>query len=103
VLGGAGIAMFGMVAASGIKTLSKVQFEGTHNTMVISVSLGVGMISLAEPRFYQQFPAWAQIILNSGITAGSVTAIFLNALLNGTSVWRKGAECPPPARSGAAQ
>ena len=103
VLGGAGIAMFGMVAASGIKTLSKVQFEGTHNIMVISVSLGVGMISLAEPRFYQQFPAWAQIILNSGITAGSVTAIVLNALLNGTSVWRKGAECRLHTRSGAAQ
>jgi uric acid transporter len=88
VLGGAGIAMFGMVAASGIKTLGKVQFEGTHNIMVISISLGVGMISLAEPKFYQLFPGWAQIVLNSGITAGSVTAIILNALLNGTSAWR---------------
>ncbi len=85
VLGGAGIAMFGMVAASGIKTLGKVQFEGTHNIMVIAISLGAGMITLAVPNFYQQFPAWAQIILNSGITAGSVVAITLNALLNETS------------------
>jgi xanthine permease len=88
VLGGAGIAMFGTVAASGIKTLSKVQFEGTHNSMVIAISLGVGMITLAEPNFYQEFPGWAQIILNSGITAGSVAAIVLNALLNETSAWR---------------
>ncbi len=84
VLGGSGIAMFGMVAASGIKTLGKVEFEGTHNIMVIAISLGAGMITLAVPGFYQQFPGWAQIILNSGITAGSVAAIILNALLNET-------------------
>ncbi|WP_094603978.1 Uric acid transporter UacT [Sporomusa silvacetica DSM 10669] len=84
VLGGAGIAMFGMVAASGIKTLSKVQFDGTHNIMVVAVSIGVGMITLAVPNFYQNFPSWAQVILHSGITAGSVTAIILNATLNGT-------------------
>lgn len=84
VLGGAGIAMFGMVAASGIKTLSRVDFEGTHNIMVVAVSLGVGMITLAVPNFYHNFPSWAQVILHSGITAGSVTAIVLNLLLNGT-------------------
>jgi xanthine permease len=85
VLGGAGIAMFGMVAASGIKTLSKVQFDGTHNIMVIAISMGVGMITLAVPNFYHQFPSWAQVILHSGITAGSVAAIILNAVLNGTN------------------
>ncbi|VBB06674.1 xanthine/uracil permease [Lucifera butyrica] len=83
VLGGAGIAMFGMVAASGIKTLSKVQFEGTHNILVVGVSLGIGMITLASPNFYHNFPSWTQIIMHSGITAGSITAIVLNAVLNG--------------------
>ena len=85
VLGGAGIAMFGMVMANGIKTLGKVQFEGTHNIMVIAISLGVGMITLAEPKFYHQFPRWTQIMLNSGITAGSIAGVILNALLNRTS------------------
>jgi len=84
VLGGAGIAMFGMVAASGIKTLSKVQFDGTHNIMIVAVSLGIGMITLGAPNFYQNFPSWAQVILHSGITAGSVVAIILNIVLNGT-------------------
>ena len=83
VLGGAGIAMFGMVAASGIKTLSKVEFDGTNNIMVVAVSIGIGMITLAVPNFYQNFPTWAQVILNSGITAGSITAIILNVILNG--------------------
>jgi len=84
VLGGAGIAMFGMVAASGIKTLSRVQFDGTNNIMVVAVSMGIGMITLAVPNFYHNFPSWAQVILHSGITAGSVAAIALNVILNGT-------------------
>lgn len=83
VLGGAGIVMFGMVAASGIKTLSKVSFEGTHNILVVGVSIGIGMITLAVPNFYHGFPNWMQVILHSGITAGSLAAILLNLLLNG--------------------
>jgi NCS2 family nucleobase:cation symporter-2 len=84
VLGGAGIAMFGMVAASGIKTLSKIDFQGTHNIMVVGISLGLGMITLAVPNFYHNFPTWLQVILHSGITTGSIAAIVINALLNGT-------------------
>ena len=82
VLGGAGIAMFGMVMASGIKTLSKVGFDDNHNLMVVAISIAVGLIPLAVPNFYQQFPSSLQIIFNSGITVGSVTAIILNGVLN---------------------
>ncbi|WP_371381785.1 nucleobase:cation symporter-2 family protein [Sporomusa aerivorans] len=85
VLGGAGIVMFGMVAASGIKTLSKVSFDGTHNIMVVGISIGIGMITLAVPKFYHGFPNWLQVILHSGITAGSLAAILLNLLLNGNA------------------
>lgn len=83
VLGGAGIAMFGMIAASGIRTLSKVKFEGTNNLMIVAVSLAIGSVTLAVPTFYKNFPEWAQVILHSGITAGSLTAIVLNLFLNG--------------------
>ncbi|MBP1764895.1 MAG: xanthine permease [Firmicutes bacterium] len=82
VLGGAGIALFGMVAASGIRALGKVQFEGTHNAMIVAVCLGIGLIPLAVPGFYQNFPKWAQVILHSGITAGSIAAIALNYFFN---------------------
>ncbi len=38
VLGGAGIAMFGIVAASGIKTLSKVDFQkNNHNVFIVAM------------------------------------------------------------------
>jgi NCS2 family nucleobase:cation symporter-2 len=86
VLGGAGIALFGTVAASGIKTLSKTKFEGNYNILIVAISLGIGLIPLGAPTFYSKFPDWLQIILNSGITAGSITAILLNLLLNGSSL-----------------
>lgn len=82
VLGGAGIAMFGMVAVSGIRTLSAVNFEGNQNAMLVAISLGVGLIPLAVPTFYHKFPAWAQLILHSGITIGSLVAIILNICFN---------------------
>ena len=82
VLGGAGIALFGMVATSGIRTLAKVKFEGNHNAMIVAISLGIGLIPLAAPTFYHKLPQFAQLILHSGITAGSIAAIALNLFFN---------------------
>ncbi len=84
VLGGAGIAMFGMVAANGIKTLSKVDFSGknNHNILIIGVSVAMGMLSVAVPQLFQHLTGILSIIFHSGITIGSLTAIILNAILN---------------------
>jgi len=85
VLGGAGIAMFGIVAASGIKTLSKVDFQKNHhNIFIVAISVGIGLIPLVAPDFFKNFPAWSQTFLHSGITLGSITAIILNAFFNGS-------------------
>ncbi len=75
VLGGAGIAMFGMVTSGGISSLSKVEFNGTKNGMIIAVSIGLAMIPLAVPTFYSKFPQWVETLFHSGITTGSLTAI----------------------------
>lgn len=83
VLGGAGVAMFGMIIASGIRSLAKVEFEGTYNLMVIAISFGFGLITLAVPNFYHAFPEWFRVIMHSGITAASVCAVLLNVLFNG--------------------
>ncbi len=57
VLGGAGLVMFSMVAATGIHILSKVDFQRNHNNaMIVAVSIGVGMIPLAAPNFRQWMP-----------------------------------------------
>ncbi len=91
VLGGAGIVMFGMVASSGIKALSKVEYEGNKNTLVVAVSIGISMVPLAVPHFYNALPEWARIVLHSGITGGTLSAIILNAFFNETGT-RKSAK-----------
>jgi len=83
VLGGAGIAMFGMVAASGIKILAEGGLTQRHNALIVAVSLGVGMIPLVAPEMLAQMPAWAQPFAHSGITLAAVTAVGLNLLFNG--------------------
>ena len=83
VLGGAGLAMFGMVAASGIKTLFRIDFDADCNMMVVAISIAMALIPLGVSNFYAKFPVWAQLILNSGITMGSIVAVFLNIILNG--------------------
>jgi uracil-xanthine permease len=58
VLGGAGLVMFGMVAATGICALAKVDFANDcNNLIIVAVSVGLGMIALASDRFFQALPA----------------------------------------------
>ncbi|WP_426569975.1 nucleobase:cation symporter-2 family protein [Streptomyces canus] len=82
VLGGAGLVMFGTVAASGLRTLAEVDFEGNHNLTVVAVSVAMGVLPVGVPTVYEKFPDWFQTVMNSGISAGCVTAIVLNLLFN---------------------
>lgn len=83
VLGGAGIAMFGMVAATGIKILSRVDFESRNNLLIVAISIGAGMIPLVSPTFFDEFPVWSKSLTHSGITLTAIVAVLLNAFLNG--------------------
>jgi xanthine permease len=84
VLGGAGIVMFGMVAASGIKVLSKVDFVNNHhNLFVVAVSIGMGLVPVVSPHFFSKMPAALAPILHSGILLAAVTAVILNVIFNG--------------------
>jgi uric acid transporter len=49
VVGGAGLVMFAMVTAVGIRTLHKVEFDGTNNIMIVAVALGIGMLPVVAP------------------------------------------------------
>ena len=82
VLGGAGIAMFGMVAATGIKILAQAQLQQRHNSLVVAVSIGAGMIPLVAPTMFAQLPGWAAPLVHSGITLAAISAVSLNVLFN---------------------
>ncbi|MDX0483477.1 purine permease [Sinorhizobium medicae] len=82
VLGGAGIVLFGTVAASGIRTLSKVDYVNNMNLVIVATSIGFGMIPIASPTFYEHFPAWVETIFHSGISSAALMAISLNLIFN---------------------
>ena len=84
VLGGAGLVMFGTVAATGIRILAKVDFtHNRHNLYIVAVSIGIGMIPLAAPRWTQHMPTPLHPLLESGILLAAVSAIALNLFFNG--------------------
>jgi NCS2 family nucleobase:cation symporter-2 len=84
VLGGAGIAMFGMVAANGIRTLGEARLGERHNALVVAISLGLGMVPLVAPTMFAGLPAWAAPFARSGITLSAVSAVLLNLLFEGS-------------------
>lgn len=84
VLGGAGLVMFGMVAATGIRILSAVNFTANRNNLfVVAVSLGFGMIPLIAPNFKQWMPHGIHPLIESGILLATISAVILNAFFNG--------------------
>ena len=84
VLGGAGIVMFGMVAATGIRILSDVDYKTSRNNLyVVAISIGFGMIPLVAPTFFAKLPKDLSPILHSGILLTAISAVVLNLYFNG--------------------
>ncbi len=84
VLGGAGLVMFGMVAATGIRILGGVDFKNNRfNSLVVAISVGIGMIPLIAPNFKQWMPHDLHPLIESGILLASLSAVLLNLFFNG--------------------
>ena len=84
VLGGAGIVMFGMVAATGIRILADVDYKTSRNNLfVVAISIGFGMIPLVAPNFFQHLPKALAPLLHSGILLAGIVAVLLNLYFNG--------------------
>jgi NCS2 family nucleobase:cation symporter-2 len=86
VLGGAGIVMFGMVAATGIRILSAVDFKANRNNLfIVAISLGFGMIPVVAPDFHIWLPKAIGPLVDSGILLASIAAVALNLVFNGAT------------------
>ena len=84
VLGGAGLVMFGMVAATGVRILSRVDFAGNrHNLFVVAISVGMAMIPVVAPDFKQWLPHAIHPLVHSGILLAAISAVLLNWFYNG--------------------
>ncbi len=83
VLGGAGIVMFGMVCATGIRILGGVDFQNNRfNLIIVAISIGFGMIPIVADKFFAQMPKPLSPLLHSGILLASIVAVLLNLFFN---------------------
>jgi uric acid transporter len=82
VLGGAALVMFGMVAANGVQTLGQADLSNKKNLYVVALGLAVGLIPVADGKFFDKFPAGAANFLQNGVMLGIITAVLANLLLN---------------------
>lgn len=84
VLGGAMVALFGLVVSSGIRMLGEqVDLNRYENLFIIACSVGMGLGVTVVPDLFAQLPNGARILVDNGIVAGSVTAIAMNLIFNG--------------------
>lgn len=82
VLGGAMLAMFGMVLTQGITMLAPEIMKSPENTMVVAISVALGAGVVFVPDIFSKLPESISILTSNGIVCGSVTAIILNILFN---------------------
>ena len=78
VLGGATLVMFGTIAASGVRIVSREPLN-RRAILIIALSLAVGL-GVSQQPLILQFALNAENLLSSGIAAGGITAIVLNLI-----------------------
>ncbi len=80
VLGGATIVMFGTIAASGIRIISRCDLD-RRAILIMALSFSMGLGIAQKPEILQFLPDFVKSILSSGMAAGGITAILLNLIL----------------------
>ncbi|MBC3075606.1 purine permease [Staphylococcus epidermidis] len=83
VLGGAMIAMFGMVMAYGISILGNINFQNQNNLLIIAISVGLGAGISAVPQAFKGLGEQFAWLTQNGIVLGAISAIILNFFFNG--------------------
>ncbi|TCO79742.1 xanthine permease [Plasticicumulans lactativorans] len=83
VLGGAGLVMFGMVAATGMRILASALLKSQANLYIAGISISLGMIPLMADKFFSKLPHALEPLLHSGILLATISAIVLNVMFNG--------------------
>lgn len=81
VLGGAGLIMFGMIAASGVRILGSVPMTSPR-LLTVAVSVAIGLIPVLSDRFFQHLPAAFAPLTHSGIVLATIAAVVLNLVFD---------------------
>jgi xanthine/uracil permease len=57
-------------------------YEGNRNLVIIAACSAVGLIPIAVPEFWSEFPTWLGTIRHSGISATALVAVPLKVVFN---------------------
>ncbi len=79
VLGGLALMMFGLVAVAGLRLILGAGL-GQREGIIVALSLGAGLGLPTQPALLASLPAFLQSLLESGISAGGLTALLLTLL-----------------------
>jgi uracil-xanthine permease len=79
VLGGLALMMFGLVAVAGVRLLLSAGL-GQREGVIVALSLGMGLGLPTQPGLLASLPSWLHALLESGISAGGLTALLLTLL-----------------------
>lgn len=82
VLGGATLALFGVITAAGISILSSLDFSKDNNFTIVGTSIAIGVGSTFAPEIFSKLPSTLGMLLSNGLFTVSVSAILLNLILN---------------------
>jgi xanthine permease XanP len=80
VLGALALLLFGLVAVSGLRMIVRADINH-RDALLIALSLGVGLGAPTQPQLFSGLPSAFRAVLQSGIAAGGVTALLLNAVM----------------------
>lgn len=79
VIGALAMLLFGLVAVSGLRLILS-EGLGQREGLIVALSLGVGLGLPTQPGLLADLPAVVRALLESGISAGGLTALALNIL-----------------------
>ncbi|MBZ7986735.1 uracil-xanthine permease family protein [Campylobacter canadensis] len=80
VLGGAILVMFGTIAATGIKIISRATLD-KRALMILAISLALGLGVSTQPAILEHFPSIFKTLFSSAIATGGLCAILLELFL----------------------
>ncbi|MCJ2179678.1 nucleobase:cation symporter-2 family protein [Novosphingobium album (ex Hu et al. 2023)] len=84
VLGGAGLVMFGTIAATGIRVIASEELTQPR-LLVVAVSIAIGLIPVLSNTFFQAMPEALGPLFHSGIVLTTLAAVLLNLAFDAQS------------------
>ena len=82
VLGGMALLLFGLVAVAGLRLIAHAGLDH-RNSLIVAVSLGIGLGAPTQKEWLDKLPGLWKTLLESGVSAGGIAALIMNAVLPG--------------------